>query len=109
MSDEQQPLSRKETLKVFVQLMVMTFLVCLVIRLPKFIVFQGKYVTEQQFNQIHKGMTRTEVLEILGPPHDWVGDDPENDWYYWCDFPTWFSEPFCIEFDENGRMSGISG
>lgn len=66
-------------------------------------------VTEAQLNQVKKGMTQEEVLEILGPPHFKSSEDLEYFWLYKVNFPTAFSDPVGIQFDEKKRVESMEG
>jgi outer membrane protein assembly factor BamE (lipoprotein component of BamABCDE complex) len=65
-------------------------------------------ITEAQENQLRHGMTQEEVLEILGPPHFKTSSDPEYFWAYKCNYPSVFSDPMGIQFDENKRVKSIT-
>lgn len=62
-------------------------------------------VTGYEGNQLRKGMTQEQVTAICGPPHEQDGLD---DWVYWCDYPSFFSDPLSVGFDAQGRVNWIS-
>jgi len=54
----------------------------------------------EEMNQVVTGMSKEEVVAILGEPHD---KDSESEWFYNADH--WRSDgPYFVEFDENGRL-----
>ena len=65
-------------------------------------------ISKPQVQQLRFGMTRQEVIEILGKPHQLVTNDPDGDWYYRCNFPSLTSDPLYIGFDEDGRVNWVS-
>ena len=62
-------------------------------------------VTGDQFRGLHDGMTKAEVIELLGQPHgrDFKNGKEDDDvWIYWgC---SGGSDPAWISFDEDGRL-----
>jgi outer membrane protein assembly factor BamE (lipoprotein component of BamABCDE complex) len=65
-------------------------------------------ISKAQVQQLRYDMTRQEVIDVLGEPHQLVTGDPEGDWYYWCDYPTLLSDPLYIGFDPDGRVNWVS-
>ena len=65
-------------------------------------------ITQQQAHQIAEGMTKSEVVAILGEPHGRHNPDPENQWYYYCNFPTFHSDPLHVGFDDSGNVNWVS-
>lgn len=65
-------------------------------------------ISEQQAQRIAEGMTKSQVIELLGEPHGRHNPDPENQWYYYCNFPTFQSDPLHIGFDETGHVNAVS-
>lgn len=65
--------------------------------------FEG--VDDQLTFQIKPGMTRNQVTAILGKPQ--TSESEDRLWgYYIRDFgPTAFMFPFCVSFDENGKVA----
>lgn len=57
-------------------------------------------ITKHQIQQLKRGMTQSEVITIVGPPHGKYGGD-DMTWYYW----EWSAlDPLPISFDESGRL-----
>jgi outer membrane protein assembly factor BamE (lipoprotein component of BamABCDE complex) len=72
-------------------------------------------ITDQKWDKLKKGMTLTEVVELLGPPGDyriWSAavyhmprHGPQSDWKDWlCDDAL-----YCIQFDEAGLVTDQYG
>lgn len=66
--------------------------------------FSPYRVTREQESRLRHGMTKMEVIELLGKPHnnETVADDF---WIYWTQPPSW--DPLKISF-EGGTLSIIS-
>src|SRR5262245_371828 len=62
-------------------------------------------ITAEQGEQLREGMTKEQVIALLGPPHEPTRPDW---WLYKCDFPSWTSDALKVGFDANGRVNWIS-
>ena len=60
-------------------------------------------VTKYQEEQLRVGMTKDEVVQVLGKPHD-SGDMKSDFWIYWT-HPRTF-DPLKLGFDKDGRLCG---
>jgi len=58
-------------------------------------------------DKIHVGMTREEVISVLGAPHQTSQQEKREDWYYWCDACDLFW--IGVEFRADGRVHGTYG
>jgi hypothetical protein len=57
--------------------------------------------------KITKGMSREEVLEIVGTPHERENQADKETWYYWLD--SFGISLFWVYFDADGRVTGAYG
>jgi SmpA / OmlA family len=57
--------------------------------------------------KITQGMSRDEVLEVLGTPHERGNQADEEKWYYWLD--SFGIGLFWVYFDADGRVTGAYG
>ncbi len=56
--------------------------------------------------KVSEGMSKAQVLSILGTPHERFANDRAETWYYWADsFGVTFSR---IYFDPEGRVTHTS-
>jgi outer membrane protein assembly factor BamE (lipoprotein component of BamABCDE complex) len=63
-----------------------------------------KYITVEQYNSIRNGMTKSQVIELLGRPS---GDDPVGGvWQYLVKHDS-YTDLVTIIFDNNGRVFDI--
>jgi hypothetical protein len=58
-------------------------------------------------NKIQEGMTKKEVLAILGPPHERFEEHDGESWYYWID--SFDISYFAVRFGPDGRVTGTHG
>ena len=62
-------------------------------------------ITREQEKQLHDGMTKEEVIRVLGMPHG--GETIDRDfWIYWT-YPRTF-DPLKLGFDKDGRLRSVS-
>lgn len=64
------------------------------------------FVSQSEETQIVTGMTRKEVVAILGEPH-WQSEG-DHWWHYQCDYPHFLSDNLNIAFDENDKVDWMS-
>jgi hypothetical protein len=61
-------------------------------------------VSESQFNAVREGMTKSEVLKIMGTPHQVDKDDDGESWTYY----EWGLGQGCfVEFNEDEIVYAI--
>ena len=62
--------------------------------------------TLDELYAIEDTLTRDDVLRIAGPPHNQRGD--AHYCYNVWNGPVFFSDMFCIDFDEDGKVTWMS-
>jgi hypothetical protein len=67
--------------------------------------FTSGLISQHEANKVVEGMTRQEVVAILGEPHR--RDSQDDDWEFDRDFPTWHSDPLHIGFNEQRNVDWI--
>lgn len=65
----------------------------------------GSFPTGNISSKVHKGMTKEEVLTVLGPPHRQYPDDEPQGWYYYNDSYGLSAES--VWFGPDGRVTVI--
>jgi hypothetical protein len=71
-------------------------------------IIYGNYpLGRDRSNEIEQGMTREEVVAILGSPHERYESDDRENWYYWID--SFGIRYFAVQFRPEGRVTGTHG